>query len=235
MSQELDFIGALVGFLLTILIFTYILGDNAIFRVVTSIFIGVSAGFAVVIVFYNVLWHSVLQLIYNPVGALPRIVPPFILGLLLFLKLSPRFSRLANPVMAFVVGAAAATAIGGAVLGTIFPQAGAASGAFDLVAFRATLPQGENIIADSTVAIIRGLFALVATVTTLAFFHFGARPAPDQPSRRLAIIEQLAKVGQFFLAVTLGTLFAGVYAAALAALLERLSFIINFFRPFIPS
>ena len=46
------------------------------------------------------------------------------------------------------------------------------------------------------------------------------------PSRPL-FVETLAQVGQLFLAVTLGSLFAGVFSAAITALIERLDFIRN--------
>jgi hypothetical protein len=39
-----------------------------------------------------------------------------------------------------------------------------------------------------------------------------------------------AWVGRIFVAITLGVIFAGVYMAALTAMIERLSSIINFFR-----
>jgi hypothetical protein len=40
----------------------------------------------------------------------------------------------------------------------------------------------------------------------------------------------IAWVGRIFIAITLGVLFAGVYMSALTAMIERLSFILNFIR-----
>jgi hypothetical protein len=42
------------------------------------------------------------------------------------------------------------------------------------------------------------------------------------------LIEILAVVGRFFIAVTFGVLFAGAYAAALTALVSRIYFIWSF-------
>jgi hypothetical protein len=80
---------------------------------------------------------------------------------------------------------------------------------------------------------------LVGTLTTLIYFHFGVRSRPEQaaqvqPAQRPAFVEALARIGQVFIAITFGSLFAGVYAAALAALVERLSFLINVLRPLFP-
>jgi len=47
--------------------------------------------------------------------------------------------------------------------------------------------------------------------------------------RRFGFIELIAFVGSIFLAITLGVLFAGVYSAALTALIERLHFFGSFF------
>jgi hypothetical protein len=73
----------------------------------------------------------------------------------------------------------------------------------------------------------------VGVLTTLVYFHFGTRPATDQPPQRRTWIEALAQVGQIFIAIALGMLFAGVYAAALTAFIERLRFLIDFVRPFL--
>jgi hypothetical protein len=62
---------------------------------------------------------------------------------------------------------------------------------------------------------------LVGTISTLVYFHFGAKPGPEGPVRsKLVVI--LGAIGQAFIAITFGVLFAGVYAAALTALIQRL-------------
>src|SRR5512141_1791773 len=99
-----DFIGLIVGFLLTVLVFTYIFGDNPFFRLIMSIFVGVAAGFAIVVTSYNVFWNQIARpLINDPAASSLRILPPLLLGLWLLLKMFPRFSPMANPAMAFFV------------------------------------------------------------------------------------------------------------------------------------
>ena len=46
----LDLIGALLGFVLTIFIFSYIGGDNVLFRITTHLFVGVAAGYVAIVV-----------------------------------------------------------------------------------------------------------------------------------------------------------------------------------------
>ena len=49
---------------------------------------------------------------------------------------------------------------------------------------------------------------------------------------RLGAIEFLAWFGRIFIAITLGAVFAGVYSAAMTALIERISSLINFIGKF---
>ena len=72
---------------------------------------------------------------------------------------------------------------------------------------------------------------LAGTVLTLIYFQFSAKRAADGSVRRNIIIEIPAWGGRVFIAITFGVLFAGVYMAALTAMLERLSSVINFVKP----
>jgi polyferredoxin len=72
-----------------------------------------------------------------------------------------------------------------------------------------------------------GILMLIGTITSLAYFHFGARSTPDGPKRSKLVIV-LGWIGQIFIAITLGVLFAGVFAAAMTALIERLNFLWSF-------
>jgi hypothetical protein len=78
--------------------------------------------------------------------------------------------------------------------------------------------------------LLQGVVMLAGTVFTLGYFQFTAGRAPDGTPRRNVLFEGIAWVGRIFIAVTFGVLFAGVYMAALTAMIERLSSIINFIR-----
>ncbi len=215
-----DTIGAFVGFLLTLMVISYVLEDNVLFRIAIHLFIGVAAGYATVLVIYNViLYQLIFPLRESPLNNIYLILPPVLLGLWLLLKSSPRFASLGSPAAAFLVGIGAAAAIGGAITGTIFPQVQAS---VDL------MQGGANILT--------GILILLGTVATLAYFHFGIREQGNLPAQRPQWMEVVAKIGQGLIAVTLGTLFAGVYLATLAALIERVSTIWNliwaYLKPF---
>jgi len=217
-----DLLTGSISFLLTLMILSYLLGDNPAFRLAVYLFVGVAAGYAAAIT-----WRQVL---------VPRLVSPLLagniterllaflalaLGILLLGKLSTRTSRLGNAPIAFLVGVGAAVAIGGAVTGTIFPQTQASINTFDL----------SNAGQFPLEHLFFGTVVLGGAVTSLVYFHFGAKSTPGGPQRsKLVVI--LSWVGEIFIAITLGVLFAGIFTAAMTALIERLNFAWTFLTGF---
>jgi len=218
---NLDFVTVIVSFLFTLMVLSYLVGDNPFFRLAIYIFIDVSAGYAAAVAWHQVLWPRLfMPLIYGSTLERALALVPLLLGMLLLMKLSPRTARLGNPAMAFMVGAGAAVAVGGAVLGTLFPQAQASINFFDL--------RSGGIVSER---IFEGSIVLVGTLTTLVYFNFSAKVTPSGP-RGSRLVEVLSRIGQVFIAITFGVLFAGVYTAAMTALIERLSFLWNFIASF---
>ncbi len=207
----------IVGCLLTVMVLSYLIGDNPAFRVAVYLFIGVSSGYAATIIVYHVLLPKLAEIQSNVL-----LLIPLVLGVSLLAKLSPRISWIGNFAMAMLVGVGAATALGGALLGTLIPQAQAAMDAFSL---RSSSAPGLQFV--------EAVVMLVGTVLTLAAFQFGARRTPDGTVKRNIILEWAAWLGRLFIAITLGVLFAGVYMAALTAMIERLNSVINFIRQLI--
>jgi hypothetical protein len=219
-----DLLGGFIGLMLTLLVFSYLLGDNILFRVTIHIFIGVAAGFSAVVVFRNVIWpRLILPLLSGSQGERLLLLIPLGLSLLLLAKVSPRMARWGNISMAYLVGVGAAVAIGGALLGTIFPQVGATINLFDLQI-------GEESGSSILFQFVNGSIILVGVLVTMAYFHFGISTGVDQPSERPVWIEWMARIGNVFIAIAFGVLFAGVYSAALMALVERLYFIVDFIK-----
>lgn len=223
MTLSPELITGLLSFLFTIMIFSYLLGDNPLFRIAAYVFVGVAAGYIAAVAFWQVLWPDLFYPMLFENGLQNGLLfVPLILLVLLLMKALPRISAIGAPAMAYLVGAGAAVAIGGAVIGTLTPQAFATINAFDLRASSNPLQ-----------SLFDGGLILVGVVTTLAYFHFGARAKDDGTLSRLAPIEWIAWVGRIFIAVTFGALFAGVYLAALTALVDRLFSMWDFIGSFL--
>ena len=220
--MPIELISALIGLTLTLMVFSYLIGDNPLFRIAVYLFIGVASGYAAAVV-----WHSVLvpKLSQAFTTLSPLSIVPFVFGISLLAKLFPRTSWIGSFAMAVLVGVGAAAAVGGALLGTLMPQTQAAIDGFDVLS--------AGNLGEAASRLIEGVVMLAGTVFTLASFHFSAGRAADGTPKRNRILEGIAWVGRVFIALTFGVLFAGVYMSALTAMIERLSFVLNFFREMI--
>ncbi len=219
-----------LGFLFTLLIFSYMLGDNPLFRIAVYIFIGVSSGYIAAIAWWQVIMPRLVYPLISAItsasmlnlGVLSSII---IAALLILMKASPHLTGVGRIVMAFLVGVGSAVALAGALIGALIPQILATINAFDTNASSLNNLDPEMLI--------NAAFVLAGTALTLAYFHFGARPKADGSPHRLALIEIMAWSGRIFIGVALGAVFAGVYAAALTAFIERISSLINFITGFL--
>ena len=222
--MSIELISAFIGLILTLMVFSYLIGDNPLYRFAIYLFIGVSAGYAVTVVWHSVLVPKLFAQLSDP-NQLVLSVVPIVLSISLLAKLSPRTSSLGNLAMGILVGVGAAAAIGGALIGTLLPQVQASMEAFNI----RSAGGGSNAVFK----LVEGFVMFLGTVFTLASFQFSASKAADGTIKRNPILDGIAWVGRIFIAVTLGVIFAGVYMAALTAMIERLSSFINFARPFI--
>jgi hypothetical protein len=181
--------------------------------VAVYIFVGVSAGYVAAVAWWQVLYPKVFVPLLTG-SFLERLLAliPLVLGVLLLMKLSPRTAWLGTPSVAFLVGVGAAVAVGGAVVGTLLPQTQASFNVFN-----------PTSATESWLArLFFGAIMLVGTITTLVYFHFGAKATAGGPQRSKLVV-WLGWIGQVFIAITLGVLFAGVFAASMTALIERLN------------
>lgn len=220
-------ISAAVSFIFTILILSYLIGDNPLFRAAIYVFVGAAAGYVAAVAWNEVIYPALVGPILSgsafegPVQGIAVGVP--LLGsLLLLFKVSPRLSSIGQLPMAYLVGVGAAVAIGGAVLGTLLPQISATFNSFDLVSAGVSG-------ADTAFMFFNGVVVLLGVIGTLAYFHFGATQTDDGSVHRNPIVNILTWIGRVYIAITFGVLFAGVYMAALTALIERMDSIRNFF------
>lgn len=222
--NPIDWLGASLGFILTLLVFSYLIGDNPLFRFAVHVFIGVSAGFAAIIAVYNILVPRLVAPYFsnNRTEQLLALVP-IILAALLLTKISPRFAFIGNLPMAYLVGVSAAAAIGGAVLGTLIPQVNASINLFEA---------GEARVFDASIGLrlVNGVIILIGTIATLAYFHFGRARSGIQKTQFQSWLDGIGQIGQIFIAITFGFIFAGIFNAALTALIGRVSFMTEFVK-----
>ncbi|MDQ7025579.1 MAG: hypothetical protein Q9P44_08475 [Anaerolineae bacterium] len=208
-------ISLITSFTLTLLIFSYILGDNVLFRLAVSAFVGLTAAFTTIAIVRSVItplfiWDNLNQ---NEIGArLFVIIIAGTLALLLLLKPIPALKSLTNLALAFLIAVGTAVALVGATTGTIIP-----------------------LISDTTALdfdadvwfIINGIIILIGVVTSLLYFRYQARQNLDGAVSNGRIIALLRYIGQGFIVVTLGAIYATAILTSLTVLTGQISVLLS--------
>jgi hypothetical protein len=209
-----EWLGIWVAAILTLMIYSYLLGDNPLYQLAQHLFVGTTLGYAALIAVTTILGRRlVAPLLADPVAHWDLAVP-LGLGLLLLLKVRPETARLGNVALAYLVGVGAAVALGGALFGTLGPQLAATVVSVDPVQAGGWGPAANRVV------------LIAGTVATLVAFTFsaGRRTWPDR--LRSALVWPWAWLGRWVLMVTFGALFASVAVSRLALLVGRLQFLL---------
>lgn len=124
-----EVIGAWISIFLTICIFSYLYGDNPVYKLAEHLFVGVSIGVAVIETWFATLYPNLvaklLELPAHPGDIeLWSYFVPLILLVLLFFKLSNKLSYLARIPIAFLVAAFAAIKVTGEARSNLLRQLG---------------------------------------------------------------------------------------------------------------
>lgn len=209
--MDIETVGMVLGVGLTILILSYLLGDNPFYRLALHLFIGALAGYSFGIVVREVLIKMALgQLLSDPILSVP-----LVMGLwLFFFKSIPRLAYVGNFALAYLVGVGTAVALGGALLGNLVPQVGATGRALSLESL--DLPRLRD-----------GLLVVVGTVCTLMAFNFAAPKQGGLAGAWAQVVGALGGVGRVFLVFAFGVAFAGALTTSLSIFIGRMRYIID--------
>lgn len=209
-----DLVAGALGFLFTVALLSYLVGDNPIYRAALHIFIGVSVGYAALVLLQQVL---IPRLAAPLASGDPQIMALAALPLALFgflsLKFSPRMAPLGNVSTAFMLGAGTALAIAGALAGTLAPQ------------IEATW---LSILPGAAGGFLNNLVMIAGTVLTLLAFQFwlvGRRAAEGREPHK--VMAWLARGGQVFVVVALAAVYGGMILSGLAVFQERLTAVVE--------
>src|SRR4051812_24334465 len=163
------FIGGIVAGLLTLMVFSYLLGANPLWRIAQSLLVGVSVGYVSLVVLTQVVAPQVAKVIQPPAGLSDTdrwlAAVPVALGLLLLLRIAYPGAWPASFGLNLVVVVGSSLALGGALAGTLVPQA--------LDTMR--LLDFTNLDAAGIAALVGNIVLVVGVVCALAYFAFGAK------------------------------------------------------------
>lgn len=199
--------GLIIGLLLTLFIYSYLVGDNPLYRISVHLLVGVSAAYAVVVVVRQLLlpiWRQVQADPASPDSVMWLV--PVLFVLMLLARRLPGVSWLGNATLALLIGVGAAVALLGSLTGTLWPQ---------IVNVRSASPA-------------QGILVAFLTVCTLLSFQFTAlRPSRSVVWQPALWQKGVTAVGRIVLTITFGALFAMLISTGLILLAERLNFFIT--------
>jgi hypothetical protein len=205
----------LVAVVLTLMVLSRIIGDNPLFRIAQYLFVGVSLGYAFVVVYHQVLRIAVIQSLQSlddPLLVAGRMTP-FLLGVLLLPRIlgRQRLSWLANIPLGLIFGVGAAVALSGALMGTLLMQ---------------VLDTTRIPLTGTPQDIVGAVLLAVGVLLVLSYFYF-TRPEKG-PFLRVSVMS--AQMGRWLLMVAFGFFLAGALITYLTALSDRLEFLINWVK-----
>jgi hypothetical protein len=214
--QQIDQIGMIVGTLFTLAIFSYLLTDNVLHRIAIHIFIGAAAAFVLIAAVESVLLPWINNMVLAQPTSIPRLILgliPFLIGYLLLLKLSPRYSRVGTFGLAVVISVGTAVALWGAIAGTLIPF---------------VLSTARGFRQDN---VLDGLIVLVGTVSVLTYFTFLGSRRQSGEVEQILPVQFTGRIGQVFITITLGATYALLIISALSVLTGILADRIHLFFP----
>ena len=210
--MDLNLIGSIVAGLLTLMVFSYLIGANPLWRVAQSLLVGVSVGYVTLVILTQVVVPQVARIIQPAASAPPAdrwlAAVPVALGLMLLMRIAFPGAWPASFGLNLVVVVGSALALGGALAGTIVPQ---------------SLDTMRLLDLNNPVALVGNIVLLLGVVCALAYFAFAARGNGE----RSQPVRVLATIGRWVLLVAFGALLGSLSTTFFAALIDRLLALIN--------
>lgn len=224
----------IISLVLTLLVFSYLLGDTILYRLALSTFVGLAAAFTAQVTFQSVLLPltvradlSIADYVIN-IGLL--LLGGTIAFLLVIKNLRPNTSNqiriirylgsLLRPIrvmgklsLAILIAIGAAAAVVGAVSGTIVP-----------IVTDTSRIDTSNGIGN----LINSIILFVGVICTLLYFRYSAKPSEDNNSgERGRVMSLIATIGQGFIVITLGALYGAAILTSLTILSGQLEMLLG--------
>lgn len=200
-------LGVWIAALLTLGIFSFLYKDNPAYKLCEHLFVGVSAGYYVVLNYYSVVKPNLLDPLFLGTGGHRDLLLliPLALGVLLFSRFFPRGDWLSRWSIALILGVYPALRITGFGQGDFVEQI-----------HGTILPLW---VANDPGATIGNWILIVGLLTTLIFFFFS--------KEHKGALGGTARVGVYFLMVSFGASYGYTVMARISLLIGRVMFLLH--------
>ncbi|MEK7316493.1 MAG: hypothetical protein AAB011_09950 [Candidatus Eisenbacteria bacterium] len=199
--------GVWIAAFLTLGIFSFLYRDNPVYKLCEHLFVGVSAGYYVVLTYFSTLKPNLVTPLFGHFGEGRNfmLLVPLLMGVLLFSRFFPRGDWLSRWPIAVILGVYPALRITGfgqsdlvqQVNGSILPLWGAVN-------------PGE---------LINNWLLVVGVITTLVFFFFS--------KEHKGALGGTARIGIYFLMVSFGASYGYTVMARISLLIGRVMFLLR--------
>ncbi|MBX7138370.1 MAG: hypothetical protein K1X83_10325 [Oligoflexia bacterium] len=223
MVERMEMLITLLGGISTLAVFSFLIKENAFYRLFEHIFIGISAGIGLVVSIKSFIWPKLfapllgLDIVTYPDGTFSKsyepatllYLIPMLFGTLFYFIYSKRHSWLAKLVIGFALGASGGAAFKG-FFNEMMPQL---FGTFKpLLVF-----SGHQIDWFESFSNCVFIFTLLSV---MYYFFFSIR----SESRTLG---RVGVAGRWLMMVSFGAFFGSTIMARMALLVERLQFLLD--------
>ncbi|MGD9496422.1 MAG: hypothetical protein AB7Y46_08930 [Armatimonadota bacterium] len=206
-------IGTWVAALLTLAIFSFLYRDNPLYKLAEHIFVGVSAGYAVVVTWREAVLPDLIYPLIDPAAvdlSAPNyvVIIPGALGLLMFSRFFPRYDWLSRWPIAFVMGLYSGLTIPAVIQANLLPQ------------LHATLQPVWPAAGEAPVTwwmALSNFLLFAGVICTLAYFYFSRE--------HKGALGRASRIGIFFLMVFFGATFGQTVMARISLLIGRVQFL----------
>lgn len=209
-------IGIWIAVALTLCIYSFLYKDNPFFKFAEHLFVGVSVGYGLAIIFHQ----TFLPYLYNPLKSAVTgedysrfilLIPAF-LGIMMFSRFVPRYGWMVRWPFAFLMGYAAGADIPPIMQARVFQQIHGTAASFAST--------------DSVWTIINSALIMLGVICTLIYFYFSRE--------HKGITGGLSEIGIIFLMIAFGASFGYTVMTRISILIGRVDFLLQHL-PFISS
>lgn len=189
--------------LLTLIVFSFLYGDNPLYKFAERLLVGLAIGYSLVIA-----WSStIMDRVYYPLIEDNQwwMIFPVFLGLLMFSRFSKRYSWLSGIPLAAMIGAGAGAALPAMLEARTLKQISSAVGA---------LAGAGDAFEYFSAAVL-----LIGFLTTLSYFYFGRE--------RRGALSVSANIGTYFLMTFFGATIGYTVMSRMSILIGRLDFLLS--------
>jgi len=194
-----------IAALLTLGIFSFLYRDNPIYKFCEHLFVGVSAGYWVVLTYFSSIKPNLLDPLFGQFATHYILIVPLVLCLFLFSRFFPRGEWLSRWSIAMILGVYPAIRITGFAQSDLVQQVSAS-----------ILPLW---IAGDPGQSINNILLVVGILATLIFFFFS--------KEHKGAMGGVAKVGVYFLMVSFGASYGYTVMARVSLLIGRVMFLLD--------